>query len=61
MKDWNVEELLYLYYCNMRHFEGLIQNWKDEDCYDDRKGHNIVESLRAANFIRDEIVRRCER
>lgn len=61
MKDWSVEELLYLYYCNMKRFEDLVQSWKDEDCCDDRKGHNIVESLRAANFIRDEIVRRCER
>ena len=45
----------------MKRFENLIESWKDEDCCDDRKGHNIVESLRAANFIKDEIVRRCER
>ena len=57
----SIDELLYLYYCNRRYFEVLIQSWKDEDYCDDRKGHNIVESLRAANFIRDEIVRKCER
>ena len=57
----SIDELLYLYYCNMKRFQNLVQSWKDEDCYDDRKEHNIVEASRAANFIRDEIVRRCER
>ena len=58
----SIDELLYLYYCNRKRFEDLVnEDWREEDFYDDRKGHSFVEALKAMNFIRDEIVRRCER